>query len=701
MICALFSRHYYNTEKEPVKMGNPVGGVEKAEHKMETTCVISRNCGIMQGNPAKKEGVTDMKAIFRRILALSLVLVLSFGLMLPASAQEETTAVTILFTHDLHSHVLPATDETGVYGGYARLMTEINDQREKYPDAVLLDGGDFSMGSLFQTAYPTSAIELRLMGAMGYDVTTFGNHEFDYLPSGLASMLHAAANCGEPVPQIVEANYLPPQEGEEGYDEDAALVWDALEDYGVKDYTILERGGVYYAVFGITGIDSDSCAPNSGMVLKDAAEIAQKTVDLAVQECKDTYGVDPVVVCLSHSGTKDGKGEDYELAKAVKGIDVIISGHTHTALDAPIQVGDTYIVSAGEYARNLGVLQLERTASGEISLVDYELIPIDDTVAEDEEIAALVEQYKHTVETDYLESYGMSFDEVLTTNPYTFDSVDQVYATQHESTLGNLYADAYKWAVEKTTGNQVDIALTASGVIRETIPVGDVTVSDVFNAASLGVGTEGELVSVYITGEDLKNALEVDASVQPLMHAAQLFMSGIEYSFNTKRMLFNKVDYAMLRRGDGTLEEIQDDKLYSVVTGMYAGQMLGAVESTSFGLISITPRDAQGNPIASDELVNYVVKDENGTPLKEWYAIASYLQSMGGQVDEAYSVTDGRKVVYSSLSPVKLLNNANKFTYILLGVLVVLILLLVLIIRKIYVRVRYGKKKKEKRNKKA
>ena len=66
------------------------------------------------------------------------------------------------------------------YGGYARLMTKIREQKEIEPDAILVDGGDFAMGSLFQSAYPTSAIELRMMGAMGYDATTFGNHEYDY-----------------------------------------------------------------------------------------------------------------------------------------------------------------------------------------------------------------------------------------------------------------------------------------------------------------------------------------------------------------------------------------------------------------------------------------------------------------------------------------------------------------------------------------
>ena len=639
-----------------------------------------------------------MKLLFKRLGALLLVLVLAVGLMAPCYAQGETTPVTVLFTHDLHSHLLPAEEEAGgEYGGYARLMTAIREQKEKYPDAILVDGGDFSMGSLFQTAFSTSAIELRMMGAMGYDATTFGNHEFDYLPEGLASMLQVAASCGEPVPALVNANYRPPITAP-GTAEDVRR---AFEDYGVREFVLLERDGIYFAVMGIFGFDADDCAPNSGMILDDPAETAQRVVDEAVAECRDRYGAEPVVICLSHSGTEDGEGEDYELAKAVSGIDVIISAHTHTTLEHAIQVGDTYIVSAGEYGKYLGVVQMEQDASGNTKLVSYELVPIDETVAEDAEIKALVESYKTTVEQEYLSDYGMTFEQVVTNNPYTFDTVETVKETAHESTLGNLFSDAYKWAVEQTTGETVDMALTATGVIRETIPVGDVTVSDVFNAASLGVGTEGELIAVYITGTDLKNAMEVDASVQPLMSAAQLFMSGVEYSFNTNRMIFNKVDYTMLRRNDGSLEEIQDDRLYRVVTGMYAGQMLGAVESTSFGLLSITPRDASGNPIAVSDLVNYVVRDENGVPLKEWYAIASYLDQMGGEMDERYSRTDGRKVVYSSLSPVKLLRNANKFTFILLGVLLVIVVVLVLIVRKVVRRVKYGPKpKKDKKAKK-
>lgn len=628
------------------------------------------------------------KRLFCMILAMVLVL-----LMVPGAAAAQQTDVTILFTHDLHSHLLPVEKEDGSeYGGYARLMTVIRQQREKYPDALLVDGGDFSMGSLFQTAYATSAIELRMMGAMGYDATTFGNHEFDYLPRGLASMLNVAASCGDPVPAIVDCNFLPPLEGEDGYNQDSALVWEALANYGVKDYIILERGGVYYVIFGLFGFDSRDCAPNSGMVLADPAETAQKVVDAATAECVEKYGAEPLVIALSHSGTSGGEGEDYELAQKVSGIHLIVSGHTHTTLPEPIRVNDTWIVSAAEYGKNLGVVHMNYDPQGNSTLTGYELIPINESVEEDPEIAELVERFKTAVEEDYLSDYGMSFDQVLTENPYRFETVKEVKRTQHESTLGNVFSDAYKWAVEQATGAEVDLALTATGVLRESIPMGEVTVSDIFNAASLGVGTEGELLSIYVTGSDLMNILEVDASVQPLMNSAQLFSSGVEYSYNVNRMIFNKVDYAMLRRNDGTLEAIDPEKLYHVVCGTYMGQMLGNVEATSFGLLTITPREADGTPIDVAKMFDYVVRDENGVAVKEWYAIASYLDQMGGEMDARYAETDGRKVVYASWSPMSLVKNANKFTWILLGVIALLILIVVLISRAVVRRIRRKRK---------
>ena len=623
----------------------------------------------------------------RRLLCLVMLLALALSLSVSQvwAADETADEITILYTHDMHSSFLPKEGPDGhSRGGYARLKTLIDEQKEEHPNALVLDGGDFSMGSLFQTAYSTSALELRAMGQMGYDVTTFGNHEFDYRASGLADMLYAAVDSGDPLPAIVDANYLPPQEDEE--------TWDALYTYGVQDYRILERGGVPYVIFGITGVDSDECAPMSGMELHDPVETAKRVVEEATEQCQTAYGADPVVICLSHSGTENGKGEDYELARKVDGIDVIISGHTHTTLEQPIEVNDTYIVSAGENSKNLGVLTLTRTQDG-VELKDSRLVPVDERVPEDPEMAAWIEAAKSQVEQDYLADFDLEFDQVLVNNPYQFDTVDEVYDTQHESTLGNLLADAYYWAGNQASQDPVDVALTASGVIRDTFPKGPITVSQVFNVASLGIGADGvpgyPLISVYLTGKDLKNAIEVDASVPPLMSAAQLFYSGVGYSFNTNRMIFDKVDCAVLMREGGITEPIVDDQLYHVVTGLYIGQMLGAVESSTFNILTVTPRDAQGNPIDISQLEDYILHDDEGNEVKEWYAIASYLQSMGGEMDQKYGQTDGRKLVYSSWNPVSLLKNAGlptSLAILALVIVVVLLVLMVVLVRKFILR---------------
>lgn len=605
----------------------------------------------------------------------------------PININAQNQEATILFTSDLHSHLLPTTDLNGnEIGGYARLMSVINEQKEIDPYALLVDGGDFSMGSLFQSAYTTSAIELRIMGAMGYDVTTLGNHEFDYLNTGLADMLNTAKNSKDSLPQIVNTNYLPPVKTDENYDESDQKVWDAFNNYGVKDYTIIERNGLYYAVFGINGEDSDSCAPNSGMILHDITQSAQKAVDNAVKECKEKYNKDPIVICLSHSGTDNGKGEDYELAKNVDGIDIIVSGHTHTVLEEPIIVNNTIIVSCGEYGQHLGVVKVYYN-NGKVSLKDYELISVDSTYKEDPFISDQINQYEEEVNKNYLEDYNLTFDTILTYNPYQFETTEELSSYQHESPLTNLFTDAYKWMVEKTLNQPVDMAITALGVVRDTLPKGDISVSDVFNTSSLGVGTEGELVNIYLTGKDLKTVLEIDASVSLLMNSAQLYTSGVQYSYNTNRMMFNKVDSSYIRKSDGTLEEIKDNQLYSVVTGMYAGNMLGTVEKTSYGLLSVTPRNQLGEPISTDQLSHYIVKDQNNRPVKEWYAIASYLMNMDGEMNEQYSKTDGRKTVYSSLNPVNLLSNANIFTYGLLSAVLIILLVISILIYKRHKRV--------------
>ncbi len=617
----------------------------------------------------------------RLLIALALLCLIALPVSARAAGGEE---LTILFTHDTHSHFLPTpAEDGGESGGYTRLYTLLQQQRADADGPVItLDGGDFSMGTLFQTIFATDAAELRMLGAMGYDVVTFGNHEYDYRAQGLADMLSAAAESGDTLPAIVQANYRPITEDNapDGVPSqqtlaDSQAVLEAFEQCGVSDYTVVERQGLRIAVFGLLGQDADECSPMSGMAFEPIADAAQRVVD----EIRETADAD-FIICLSHCGTDPDpdRSEDQLLAQEVSGIDVIISGHTHSTLAQPIIENDTIIVSAGEYTQNLGKLTIVRDPeTGAAAVSDYELIPVDETVEEDPAMLRLTEGYKQTVQSRYLSAYDMSFDQVLAQSPFSFTPIGQLGAVQQEDSLGNLIADSYVYAVQEAEGEQyipVDFAVVAAGVIRGSFAQGPVTVSDAFNVSSLGSGADGTpgypLISVYITGSELRDAFEVDASVTPLMPAAQLYGSGMHWEYNTRRMIFNKVTEAWQVLPDGSRAEIEDDRLYRVVTGLYSGQMLGTVNSKSFGILTVTPRHADGTPVSDFE--DCIIYTSGGAEVKEWYALASYLQSLG-TIPDRYEQPEGRKVVFSSLSPYDLLKNPNWVTLAALGLAVLFV----------------------------
>ena len=418
----------------------------------------------------------------------------------------------------------------------------------------------------------------------------------------------------------------------------------------------------------------------SGMVFEDPVTAAGRVV--AAIQANETYDF---IVCLSHSGTSEklSDSEDVKLAKAVDGIDVIISGHSHTTLTEPLSVNDTLIVSCGSYAQNLGVLKIARGTNGKVKLLSYELIPVDETVEENAEIAAVIADYKELVSEHYLTNYGMTFDEVLAVSPFDFD---EVYGAQADKAIGNLIADAYWYAVKEAEGDDAEplaFTMNAAGVIRGTFPAGSITVSDAFNVLSLGVGADGTpgypLVSFYLTGREIKDGFEVDASVTPLMPAAQLYGRGMYWKYNTSRMIFNKVVEGGQTLEDGTVVPLEDDKLYRIVTGLYCCQMLSTVNAKSFGILSITPRNADGS----------FVTDYDSNEIKEWYALASYLQTFEKNEDgipvvpETYSSPEARKVVYASMNPYELLCGANIFTWAVILIVLLIIAVIVLVTIKI------------------
>lgn len=617
------------------------------------------------------------------ILCLLLLMITAFWLLPSYAAPSEQNTTTVLFTHDLHSHFLPQIGENGEEtGGYGRLMTVLEEQRQKYPDALTLDGGDFSVGSLIQALYTREAPELRTMGAMGFDATTAGNHEFDHTGLGFAEMLLAARQSNEVLPALLMANYQPAPENPDQLD-----IQRAMAIYGVQESMLLERGGVTYGIFGLMGEDSDACTPESGFLLEDPVQAAKRCVERLKEQGAE------FIICLSHSGTneKESKSEDVQLAKKVDGIDLIVSGHTHTTLTEPIVVDSTYIVSAGPYCENLGSITLSWDENGK-TLVDYQLIPIDESVESNPEVDQLVQGWKEQVSKTYLAPFGLTYDGELTQS--TFPILEPEKGVQEGNALGELVSDAYLWAVQQAEGEDyvpVSLTVIADGVLRASLPSGSLTTSQAFDVLSMGVGADGSsgfpLVSCYLTGEEIWNLLEVDASITPIMPEAQLYCAGVEYTINPRRILLNRVSEANFVNEYGVAIPIEDDQLYRVVSGMYSAQMLGTVKDKSFGLLSIVPKDANGNPI--EDFSEHIIYRPEGGELKEWYALASYLQSFGEEgVPQNYAQSDGRKQVVPSLNPIELFKNPNRMTIV---VFVVVILVVLLVVYFVY-RARKGRR---------
>ena len=622
---------------------------------------------------------------------LSMILIIAILVLpvldIPVEASAETKQLDVLFTHDTHSHLdsfsTIVNGEKKEVGGFAKIKTLINEKKKENPDTLVLDGGDFSMGTLIQTVYDTEAAELRMLGYLGYDVTTFGNHEFDYRSSGLANMLTAAANSKETVPEIVVCNVDWDAMEKDGLSDGQKQIREAFETYGVKDYVMVQKGDVKIAVVGVFGKDALECAPTCELSFKDPVEAVKQTVE----EIRKNEDAD-MIACVSHGGTweDESKSEDELLAKAVPDLDLIISGHTHSELTEAIQHGNTYIVSCGEYGRNLGSLSMTQKQDGRWDLTSYDLIPVSEDIEPDEATQKRIDELMDKVDTNYLADFGYTRKEVLAQNEVEFNSLEEMGTKHEELNLGDIMSDAYVYAVENSEyydGDPVDVAVVPSGTVRDTYTKGDITVEDVYNSFSLGIGKDGvagyPLINAYLTGKELKLAAEVDASVSDFMTTARLYCSGLNFTYNPHRMILNKVTDCYLTRADGERTEIQDDKLYHVVTDLYTGQMLGSVMKMSYGLLSLEPKDKDGKPI--ENLEDQAIM-EGDRELKAWDAIARYMQSFDdtdgdgiANVPEYYASLHDRKVVDDSRNIINLVKNPNKF-----AVMIVLICLIILVI---------------------
>ena len=628
----------------------------------------------------------------KRIITTLIAFMLLLPMVLTTSVKaDESKSIDVMFIHDFHSHMenFPSVEDgkTVMLGGVPQLKTLINEKRTENPNTLVLDAGDFSMGTLIQAVYASEASELKMLGSIGCDVTTLGNHEFDYRAAGLTGMLNAAVASKETLPALVLCNVDWETMEQAGLTENQQMIKDAFEAYQVQDYVVLQKGDVKVAVIGVFGKDALDCVVKCDLLFKDPVEAVKATVN----EIQEKEEVD-MIACVSHSGvwSNPDKSEDEILAQAVPEIDFIVSGHTHTKLEEPIVHGNTYIVSCGEYGKRLGSFHMEQTADGVWEMTDYELIEVTADIAQDEETKDKIEVLMDQVDANYLSKWGYTRKQVIAQNDVVFSSVSDLSDIHEDHNLGNIMADSYKYAVENApdfNGDRVAAAIAPSGTIRGSYPLGDITIADIYNSFSLGIGQDGvpgyPLLSVYVTGEELRLIAEIDASISDLMTTARLYNSGLQFAFNPNRMILNKVTDCYLMQ-DGERVEIEDDKLYRIVSDMYSGEMLGGVTDLSFGLLAIHLKHADGSPVEKlEDAIIYV----EGEELKAWTAIASYMDSFEdtdgdgiSNVPAYYEGKQNRKVIEDSKNIIDLIKSPNKYAGMIAGVVAVLLALIIAIV---------------------
>jgi len=653
----------------------------------------------------------------RQALSLlsALLLIFAFYPQLPASAGSGDRNITILFTHDIHSHLEgKETEKDGektVRGGAARLAALLRAEREESGEenCLYVDSGDFSQGTLFQAGYLSDANELRLLGELGCDYVTIGNHEWDLAGEGLAEMLRTALKKaeenGETLPGVVIGNL--DFTGE--LTEEQKKVRASLEEYGDATgcpytYTIREmENGIKVGIFGLSGLNSIEDSPTAGMKWTNYIEAA-KVITAELEKSCD------LILCLSHSGMSGREsGEDCELAKECPGIDVIVSGHSHSSFDTPVVVGTTRIVSAGEYMENLGVLSLTVKEDGSISELGYHLDALDETVEEDPSILSRIGEIRERIGEEYIDIYRdmfteldeVEYDGVIAHCGFDFISLSEMYATHDEYPLGDLIADSYLYEARKQGIDDIDVCLVGLGTIRNSISAGDITLADAFEICSLGVGSDRSaghpLLTGYVTGAELKLLLQLDSSLGPSVSSIKMSYAGLRYSFNTERVLLDRVTEAYLVSEDGTEEEIDEERRYKFCCNLYAANMLGMLNSLTKGVLKITPTDREGNVISDFSAVS--LKTADGREIKEWVAFADYLSSFDknddgiSEIPGSYSRKDGRKYKYSEGGAARL-RNPGTTTVVLMIAVTIAFAGAILVLGKVYRKVSTSRRKR-------
>lgn len=519
----------------------------------------------------------------------------------PEVMTEEATMAgktVILHTNDVH----------GAVEGYAYIAQLKADYEAKGAEVILVDAGDFSQGTTYVSS-TKGADAVTMMNAAGYDVVTLGNHEFDY---GYAQLKE---NMSKAKFKVVCADV---------FNEDGTPIFDA-------SYTYTTKSGVKVGFFGMETPETQTKANPAlikGLTFADKDAFTKAAAD-QVAALKDA----DVVICLAHLGV-DAESAPYrstDLYAAVKGIDFIVDGHSHTVMTKG-EKGEP-IQSTGTAFKNIGVIVIDDASK---KIESNSLYEIKEDTAKDATVAAAAKVIVDRVNNEY----GVKF----ATSKVELNGAKAPNGNRDvETNNGDLITDAMRWKVlQNKEGLTVDadhvVAITNGGGIRAAIAKGDVTKKDINTVLPFG----NTVAVVYVTGEQLLEALEASTFSTPTAVGGFPQVSGINFTIHTGKA-YDKNDATYPEStyyGPKTInrvvinsvngKEFKANEVYAVVTNNFCA----AGGDTYYAFKAASAQFDTGIPL-DEAVMEYVTKE------------------LKGVIGEQYAAPQGRVTYFNPFKDVK------------------------------------------------
>lgn len=502
----------------------------------------------------------------------------------PEVMTEEATMAgktVILHTNDVH----------GAIAGYAYITALKADYEAKGAEVILVDAGDYSQGTSYVSV--TKGLDaIEMMNAAGYDVVTLGNHEFDYGYTQLKDNMTKAKF------KVLCADV---------FNADGTPIFDA-------NYTYTTKSGVKIGFFGMETPETQTKANPTkikGLTFATNDAFTKAAAD-QVEALKDA----DVVICLAHLGV-DGESKPYrstDLYAAVKGIDFIIDGHSHTVMTKgengePIQ-------STGTAFANIGVIVIDDATK---KIESNSLFEIKEDTAKDATVAAAAQKIIDRIDKEYGAVFAKS-EVVLNGAKAPNGNRDS------ETNNGDLITDAMVWKIlQDKESLTVDadhvVAVTNGGGIRKAINPGDVTKKNINEVLPFG----NTVVTIYITGAELLEALEASTYCTPDAIGGFPQVSGINYTISTAVAYdANAETYpASTYYGPKSInrvtinsingKELKADDTYAVITNDFCG----GGGDTYYAFAAATAKFDTGIPL--DEVVmEYITAELKGVIGKQY-----------------------------------------------------------------------------------